>query len=192
MPPNGCRDGRSGLLARAAAHRAVGPPTRGVKSTASDGWPAQYGNAVQQQFRRRRRRRGAAADWVRSVKGELSAQVALGSASYLAANAQTESGCSLMVWEVDNEGRQRWCSRLRAGRRRRQSPSSTGSTTSTSASPAPCCRFPRRSGSGGASRSSDGPLTPAHRRARPTAGDHPPGPGAGVRHPSRHRSPARH
>ncbi len=34
------------------------------------------------------------------------------SGSYLAVNAQTAGGCSLMVWENDNNGRQRWCTRL--------------------------------------------------------------------------------
>ena len=56
--------------------------------------------------------------WSRSVKGELAAQVALGSTgatNYLAANAQTPAGCSLMVWENDNNGRQRWCTRLWPG-----------------------------------------------------------------------------
>ena len=41
--------------------------------------------------------------------------MALGSGSYLAANAQTAGGCSLMVWENDNNGRQRWCTRLIQG-----------------------------------------------------------------------------
>jgi outer membrane protein assembly factor BamB len=41
--------------------------------------------------------------------------VALGSGSYLAVNAQTPAGCSLMVWETDNNARQRWCTRLVQG-----------------------------------------------------------------------------
>ena len=49
------------------------------------------------------------------MKGDLGAAVALGSGSYLAANAQTAGGCSLMVWENDNNGRQRWCTRLIQG-----------------------------------------------------------------------------
>jgi outer membrane protein assembly factor BamB len=49
------------------------------------------------------------------VKGDLAAEVALGSGGYLAANAQTAAGCSLMVWESGNEGRQRWCGRLWQG-----------------------------------------------------------------------------
>ena len=51
----------------------------------------------------------------RSVKGELAAAVALGSGRYLAVNAQTPAGCSLMVWEADNNARQRWCTRLWQG-----------------------------------------------------------------------------
>ena len=39
----------------------------------------------------------------------------MGSGSYLAANGQTPGGCSLMVWETDNHGRQRWCTRLWQG-----------------------------------------------------------------------------
>ena len=41
--------------------------------------------------------------------------MALGSGSYLAVNAQTPGGCSLMVWETDNNARQRWCTRLVQG-----------------------------------------------------------------------------
>ena len=48
-------------------------------------------------------------------RASLGAAVALGSGSYLAANAQTAGGCSLMVWESDNRGRQRWCTRLVQG-----------------------------------------------------------------------------
>jgi outer membrane protein assembly factor BamB len=54
-------------------------------------------------------------EWTRSVKGDLGAAAALGSGSYLAVNAQTAGGCSLMVWEADNKGRQRWCTRLVQG-----------------------------------------------------------------------------
>ena len=54
-------------------------------------------------------------EWTRSVKGDLAAAVALGSGSYLAVNAQTPGGCSLMVWETDNNARQRWCTRLVQG-----------------------------------------------------------------------------
>jgi outer membrane protein assembly factor BamB len=45
----------------------------------------------------------------------LLAAVALGSGRYLAVNAQTPGGCSLMVWEADNNARQRWCTRLVQG-----------------------------------------------------------------------------
>jgi outer membrane protein assembly factor BamB len=41
--------------------------------------------------------------------------VALGSGSYLAVNAQSAGGCTLMVWETDNKARQRWCTRLVQG-----------------------------------------------------------------------------
>ncbi|MGV9799779.1 outer membrane protein assembly factor BamB family protein [Mycobacterium sp. NPDC003449] len=89
-----------------------------VDARASLGWSAQYRDASNSSFS------GAAGadtlrlEWNRSVKGELGAQVAVGSADfhpYLAANAQTSAGCSLMVWETDNNGRQRWCTRLIQG-----------------------------------------------------------------------------
>ncbi len=54
-------------------------------------------------------------EWSRSVKGELGAQVALSADNRLAVNAQTAAGCSLMVWEADNNARQRWCTRLVLG-----------------------------------------------------------------------------
>ena len=85
----------------------------------SRGWLARsVRRRRQQQLRRRCWRKCLRLDWTRSVKGSLAAQVALGSTgatNYLAANAQTAGGCSLMVWEADNQGRQRWCTRLWQG-----------------------------------------------------------------------------
>ena len=69
------------------------------------GWPAQYGDAANSSSRPTAgadQRCGS--EWTRSVKGDLAAAVALGSGSYLAVNAQTAGGCSLMVWETDNNG----------------------------------------------------------------------------------------
>lgn len=89
-----------------------------VEAHPAAGWPAQYADAANSSYTATE---GAAAlrlEWTRSVKGELGAQVALGSTGatkYLAANAQTAGGCSLMVWESDNGGRQRWCGRLWQG-----------------------------------------------------------------------------
>ncbi len=86
-----------------------------VKAHPSDGWPAQYGNAANSSFTTLAGASSLKQDWARSAKGNLGAQVILGSGSYLAINAQSAAGCSLMVWESDQKGRQRWCTRLWQG-----------------------------------------------------------------------------
>lgn len=86
-----------------------------VEAHAADGWPAQYGDAANSSFTDVAGADALKLAWSRSVKGDLGAAVALGSGQYLAVNAQTPAGCSLMVWEVDNNARQRWCTRLWQG-----------------------------------------------------------------------------
>ena len=86
-----------------------------VEARAADGWAAQYGDAGNSSYEPTAGAEKLRLEWIRSVKGELAAAVALGSGSYLAVNAQTEAGCSLMVWEADNDARQRWCTRLVQG-----------------------------------------------------------------------------
>jgi outer membrane protein assembly factor BamB len=86
-----------------------------VESRAADGWSAQYGDAANSSYTAQTGPGTLTLEWSRSVKGDLAAEVALGSSSYLAANAQTPAGCSLMVWEADNNARQRWCTRLVQG-----------------------------------------------------------------------------
>ena len=86
-----------------------------VQAHPATGWSAQYADAANSSYRPLDGAEQLSADWERSVKGELGAQVALGSTDYLAVNAQTEAGCSLMVWETDNRARQRWCTRLWQG-----------------------------------------------------------------------------
>lgn len=89
-----------------------------VDAHAAPGWSAQYGDAANSSHVDIDGATAVRLDWTRSVKGSLGAQVALGSTAatnYLAANAQTRDGCSLMVWESDNGGRQRWCTRLWQG-----------------------------------------------------------------------------
>jgi len=86
-----------------------------VAAHAADGWPAQFGNASNSSYSPVAGADTLRLDWRRSVKGDLAAQIALGSGSYLAANAQSDAGCSLMVWETDNRARQRWCTRLVQG-----------------------------------------------------------------------------
>lgn len=86
-----------------------------VEPRAASGWPAQYGDAANSSYTAVGGAEELALEWSRSVKGDLAAQVALGSGSYLAVNAQTSGGCSVMVWETDNNARQRWCTRLIQG-----------------------------------------------------------------------------
>lgn len=45
----------------------------------------------------------------------MAAGPALSARGYLALNGQTPAGCSLMEWQNDNNGRQRWCVRLVQG-----------------------------------------------------------------------------
>jgi outer membrane protein assembly factor BamB len=86
-----------------------------VEARAASGWPLQYADAGNSSYAPTAGADALKLEWTRSVKGELAAAPALGSGSYMAVNAQTASGCSLMVWEVDNNARQRWCSRLVLG-----------------------------------------------------------------------------
>jgi outer membrane protein assembly factor BamB len=83
-----------------------------VEAHEADGWPAQFGDAANSSYSPVAGADALRLEWRRSVKGDLAAQVALGSGSYLAVNAQSAGGCSLMVWETDNKARQRWCTRL--------------------------------------------------------------------------------
>lgn len=86
-----------------------------VEAKSAPGWPAQYGDAANSSYVDADGADTLKLEWSRSVKGDLGAAVALGNNGYLAANAQTRDGCSLMLWEADNNGRQRWCSRLVQG-----------------------------------------------------------------------------
>lgn len=86
-----------------------------VQAHPSDGWSAQYGDAANSSHSPVDGASALRLDWIRSVKGQVESQVAIGSGDYLAVNAQTAGGCSLMVWENDNRARQRWCSRLWQG-----------------------------------------------------------------------------
>src|ERR1700712_1571126 len=86
-----------------------------VDAHAANGWSAQYADARNSSYTPVDGAGNLRLDWIRSVKGQVESQVALGSGDYLAVNAQTANGCSLMVWENDNRARQRWCSRLWQG-----------------------------------------------------------------------------
>lgn len=86
-----------------------------VVTSAAQGWPAQYGDAANSSYTATSGATKLSLQWTRSVKGTLAAGPALSSRGYLALNAQTLAGCSLMEWEYDNKGRQRWCVRLFQG-----------------------------------------------------------------------------
>ncbi|MBU3750255.1 MAG: PQQ-like beta-propeller repeat protein [Mycobacterium sp.] len=86
-----------------------------VDSIAARGWSAQYADAANSSYTATDGASALALAWTRSVKGELGAAAALGGDGYLAVNGQTAGGCSLMVWENDNNGRQRWCTRMVLG-----------------------------------------------------------------------------
>ena len=86
-----------------------------VDASAARGWPAQYADAENSSYTPTAGAAELKLQWSRSVKGELGAAAALGAEGYLAVNGQTAGGCSLMVWENDNDGRQRWCTRMVLG-----------------------------------------------------------------------------
>ena len=86
-----------------------------VDAAPAQGWPAQYGDAANSSYTAARGATKLSLQWTRAVKGSLAAGPALSARGYLALNAQTSSGCSLMEWENDNNGRQRWCVRLVQG-----------------------------------------------------------------------------
>jgi outer membrane protein assembly factor BamB len=89
-----------------------------VQASPADGWSAQYADAANSSFTVTAGAQSLKLRWSRSVKGSLYAAAALGAGgagNYLAVNAQTAGGCSLMVWENDDNGRQRWCTRLVLG-----------------------------------------------------------------------------
>ncbi len=88
-----------------------------VDAAPAAGWSAQYADAANSSYTATSGSETLKLQWSRSVKGSLFASVALGASDthYLAANAQTAGGCSLMVWEFDNNARQRWCARLVLG-----------------------------------------------------------------------------
>ena len=86
-----------------------------VESSAAQGWSAQYADAANTSYTATAGSSTLQLSWSRSVKGSLDAGAALGAGNYLAVNGQTAGGCSLMVWENDNNGRQRWCTRMVLG-----------------------------------------------------------------------------
>lgn len=98
-----------------AAAAGCGNTDSWVDSAAAPGWSAQYADAANSSYTPTPGATKLTLQWSRSVKGELGAAPALGSTGYLAVNGQTAGGCSLMVWENNNNGRQRWCTRMVLG-----------------------------------------------------------------------------
>lgn len=86
-----------------------------VDAAPAQGWPAPYGDASNSSYTATVGAKTLVLNWTRSVKGALGAGPALSARGYLSLNAQTPAGCSLMEWENDNDGRQRWCTRLFQG-----------------------------------------------------------------------------
>ncbi len=86
-----------------------------VEASAAAGWPAQYADAANSSYTATGGATKLSLRWTRSVKGSLAAGPALSARGYLVLNAQTPTGCSLMEWENDDNGRQRWCVRLVQG-----------------------------------------------------------------------------
>ncbi|ORW75678.1 outer membrane protein assembly factor BamB family protein [Mycobacterium sherrisii] len=85
-----------------------------VDAAPSPGWSAPYADAANSSYTATGGAENLSLQWTRSVKGSLGAGPAL-SSSYVALNAQTPGGCSLMEWENNDKGRQRWCVRLFQG-----------------------------------------------------------------------------
>ena len=103
------------LGAAALTVTACGNTDSWVDAHAAQGWSAQYADAANSSYSPVGGTDELKPEWSRSVKGTLGSQVALGNGGYLAVNAQTPDGCSLMLWESANNGRQRWCTRLWQG-----------------------------------------------------------------------------
>jgi len=86
-----------------------------VDAAPAQGWSAQYADAANSSYTTTAGATKLTLGWTRSVKGSLGAAPALTPRGYLALNAQTPGGCSLMEWENNNNGRQRWCVRMAQG-----------------------------------------------------------------------------
>ena len=86
-----------------------------VDAAPAQAWAAQYADASNSSYTPTAGATALSLRWTRSVKGSLAATPALSGRGWLALNAQTPGGCSLMEWENDDNGRQRWCTRLYQG-----------------------------------------------------------------------------
>ncbi|OBA59384.1 pyrrolo-quinoline quinone [Mycobacterium sp. 1100029.7] len=114
---SGLRRSSSVLLAAllAAGLGACGNTDSWVDAAPALGWSAPYADAANSSYTTTSGADKLSLQWTRSVKGSLGAGPALSTNNYLALNAQTPGGCSLMEWENNDKGRQRWCVRLFQG-----------------------------------------------------------------------------
>ena len=86
-----------------------------VEAHAASGWPAQYGDAANSSYEPAAGADTLRLEWTRSVKGDLAARSRSGRDAIWPSTRRPPRGCSLMVWEADNNARQRWCTRLVQG-----------------------------------------------------------------------------
>ena len=162
-----------------------------VDAAAAQGWPAQYGDAANSSYTTTSGATKLSLQWTRSVKGSLAAGPALSARSYLALNAQTPAGCSLMEWENNDNGRQRWCMRLAQGGGF-GGPLFDGFDNLYVGQPGAILSFPGDPVDALAPAGDRHADHPAVSGRRPAAGHHAPGTGAGFRRPPRRggRQPA--
>ena len=155
-----------------------------VDASAAQGWPAQYGDAANSSYTATGGATKLTLRWTRSVKGSLAAGPALSSRGWLALNAQTPAGCSLMEWENNDNGRQRWCVRLFQGGGF-AGPLFDGFDNLYVGQPGAITVVSADAVDALAPAGDRNALHPKVSRARSTAGRHAPGTGAGFRRPSR-------
>lgn len=82
---------------------------------AAGGWSAAYADAQNSSYTPTKGARDLKLEWTRSTKGQMRSSVAIGAEHFVVASADTEAGCTLMQWESDRDGRQRWCTRMVTG-----------------------------------------------------------------------------
>ena len=93
-----------------------------VEAAPAQGWSAQYADAANSSYTTTSGANKLSLQWTRSVKGSLAAGPALSASNYLALNAQTPAGCSLMEWENNDNGPATLVCPAVPGRRLRRSP----------------------------------------------------------------------
>lgn len=82
---------------------------------AAPGWSASYADAHNSSYTPTEGARELTLEWRRSTKGRMGSAAAIGIDNFIAVSADTPSGCTLMEWENNKAGRQRWCTRMVTG-----------------------------------------------------------------------------